>query len=127
MSHTYTKLYSENNLNHNDISHSQYDICNDYRETFENNDIKTNKISFIGAAQAKQIKNNKTEENEEYLVAAQNTEEQNNYFFKKLSSNNILEYPSNKINSIFNDKNDDLKILKSYSRGNFNFLTILDF
>jgi hypothetical protein len=104
-------MYSENNVN-NDIS--QYDVCYDYRETSENNNGKTNKISFGGNVQAKLFKN-KTEENEEYLDASQNPEEQSNYV-KKLSLNYVQRISSNGINSIFNAKI-DLKAMKSHSKG----------
>jgi len=113
VSHIYTKL-TENNVNKND--HSQYDVCFDQRETFENNiDNKTDKISFIEALQAKIFKN-KTEENEEYIVAAQNREEQVNYKYKN-STNKINMVQSDKINSIFNENN-ELKVMKNNSRGN---------
>lgn len=112
LSHIYTKIYSENNVNNDN---SQYDVCYDYGETLENKNGKYNKISFGGNVQAKLFKN-KTEENQEYLDAGQNAEEQSKYV-KELSFNNVQRISSNGINSIF-DASFDLKAMKSHSKGN---------
>lgn len=120
MSHIYTKMHSENNLNNDN---SQYDVCNDYRETYDNNQIIANKIKINVNTQLNIIKN-KTEESEEYLDAAQNTDEQSNYN-RKISSNNVDKFSPFGITSIFNDKN-NLKLTKKKPSKGKAFITALN-
>ena len=77
-----TKMQSDNNINDT----SNYDICNDYKETNENL-VLINNVNTTPKAQTVFIKI-KGEDNEEYLVAAQNTEELKNLVFKNSYKNN---------------------------------------
>lgn len=105
-------MYSEINVN-NDVS--QYEICNDFKETTENYENKSNNNGNIfNNSQIRITK--KTEENEEYLVAAQNTEEQSHYLTKK-NTKIFDKIPTNGINLIVN-RNINSKDFNNLNGGN---------